>query len=161
TSVSLSWSAVPSAVGFNVYRNGGKVTGSPIAGTSFTDTGLAPGTVYGYTVKAVDSAGVEGAASSPANAQTTGTSTVPAPTNVTIGAVSAASVSLSWTAPAGVAGFDVLRGTTSGGPYAKVNGSLITTNTFADTGLTPSTTYFYVVKSEDSAGGLSPPSPEV
>jgi len=86
---------------------------------------------------------------------------VPAPTNVKIDAVDAASVTLSWTAPAEVAGFDVLRAAASGGPYAKVNASLVTATSFTDSRLTASTTYFYVVKSRDARGGSSGPSMEV
>jgi len=161
TTISLSWSAVASATGFNVYRDDARATSSPIPATSFTDPGRAPATTYGYTVKAVDAAGVEGAASSPLEVTTTGTPTVQAPTNVKVDAVDAASVTLSWTAPAEVAGFDVLRAGTSGGPYAKVNPSLVTGTSFTDTRLTASTTYFYVVKSKNGRGGSSVASMEV
>src|SRR6266478_4513410 len=161
TTVSLSWSAVAHATGFNVYRDGAKATSSPVPVTSFTDAGRSPGRTYSYTVKAIDSAGAEGAASSPLNVTTTGTPTIPAPTNVKIDAVGAASVTLSWTAPANAAGFDVFRAATSGGPFAKVNPSLVTGTSFTDTGLTGSTTYFYVIKSGGAGGGLSAPSMEV
>jgi chitodextrinase len=161
TSVSLSWDAVASATGFNVYRNGVKTTGSPVAVTSVTDTGLSAGTTYTYAVKAIDSAGAEGAATNPVNATTTGTPVIQAPTNVRIGAVSASSVTLSWTGAAGASGYGVFRAAAAGGPYAKANANLITGTTFTDAGLTGSTTYFYVVRSEDSAGGQSVPSPEV
>jgi poly(3-hydroxybutyrate) depolymerase len=161
TTISLSWSAVASAAGFNVYRDGSKATGTAVPQTAFTDVGRAPATTYSYTVKAVDAAGVEGAASSPLQVTTTGTSNVPAPTNVKIDAVDAASVTLSWTAPAEVAGFDVLRGGTSGGPYAKVNPGLVTNTSFTDAQLTAGTTYFYVVKSRDARGGSSGSSMEV
>jgi chitodextrinase len=40
--------------------------------TAYTDTGLATGTAYGYTVAAVDSAGAAGAVSSAVTATTTG-----------------------------------------------------------------------------------------
>ncbi len=161
TTVSLSWSAVAHATGFNVYRDGAKATSSPVPVTSFTDAGRSPGRTYSYTVKAIDSAGAEGAASSPLNVTTTGTPTIPAPTNVKIDAVGATSVTLSWTAPADATGFDVFRAGTSGGPFAKVNPSLVTGTSFTDTGLTGSTTYFYVIKSEGAGGGLSGPSMEV
>jgi poly(3-hydroxybutyrate) depolymerase/chitodextrinase len=161
TTISLSWSTVASATGFSVYRDGSKATNSPVSQTAFTDVGRAPGTAYSYTVKAVDSAGTEGAASSPLDVTTTGTSSVPAPTNVNVGAVDAASVTLSWTAPAEVAGFDVLRAATSGGPYAKINADLVTATSFKDSRLTANTTYFYVVKSKDARGGSSVASMEV
>ena len=55
TSVSLAWSASTDDVGvagYRIYRDGIKI-GAP-AGTSFTDSGLAPGTTYSYCVRAVD-----------------------------------------------------------------------------------------------------------
>ncbi|HTF74664.1 MAG TPA: fibronectin type III domain-containing protein [Bradyrhizobium sp.] len=161
TTVSLSWSAVAHATGFNVYRDGASATSSPVIATSCTDAGRSPGRTYSYTVKAIDSTGAEGAASSPLDVTTTGTPTIPAPTNVKIDAVGASSVTLSWTAPADATGFDVFRAGTSGGPFAKVNPSLVTGTNFTDTGLTGSTTYFYVIKSEGAGGGLSGPSMEV
>ena len=50
TTVSLSWSASAGASGYTVYRNG-VVVGTPTA-TSYTDTGLNPGTTYTYAVAA-------------------------------------------------------------------------------------------------------------
>jgi len=160
TSISLSWSPVASATGFNVYRDGAKASSSPVSATSFTDTSLSRGTTYRYTVTAIDSAGVEGAASGQLNVTTTGTPVVLVPTDLKIDSVSASSVALSWTAPAGVAGFDVFRGTSSGGPYSKANASLITDASFTDMGLIANTTYFYVVKSVDNTG-MSAPSSEI
>ncbi len=55
TSASLSWNAVSGAASYNIYR-GGTRTGSTTS-TSYTDTGLASGTGYSYTVAAVDSSG--------------------------------------------------------------------------------------------------------
>jgi poly(3-hydroxybutyrate) depolymerase/chitodextrinase len=161
TSISLSWSPVPSASGFNVYRNDARANGSRIAGTTFTDSSLAPGTTYGFQVRGVDAAGREGASSAILQASTTGTaSVVPPPTGLSVGEVKSDSVALSWTAPQGVAGFDVFRGTIAGGPYAKVNASLVTQPRFTDTKLAADTTYFYVVRS-NNASVLSVTSNEV
>jgi mannan endo-1,4-beta-mannosidase len=63
-SVDLTWTAADDNVGvtgYDVYRNGTKVGSSATA--SFTDTGLASGTAYTYTVKAKDAAGNISAAS--------------------------------------------------------------------------------------------------
>ena len=49
-----------------------------------------------------------------------------------------------------LAGYNMYRSTTQGGPYTKVNGSLVTVSDYADTGLTNGTTYYYVVTAEDS-----------
>ncbi len=60
TSVTLNWTAStdPSPGtgigGYFVYRNGARTTVAPIAATSYTDTGLNPGTQYSYQVSSVD-----------------------------------------------------------------------------------------------------------
>ncbi|MFF4019926.1 cellulose binding domain-containing protein [Streptomyces sp. NPDC001843] len=68
SSVSLSWSASPGAVGYVVYRDGRQV--GDTTGTSFTDSGLSASTSYTYTVKAHDSSGGTSAASDGALATT-------------------------------------------------------------------------------------------
>jgi len=61
-------------------------------------------------------------------------------------------VTLSWGASttSGVTGYNVYRGTTSGGPYTKVNNSVIAGTTYTDTSVQSGTTYFYVVTSVDN-----------
>ncbi|MDM0110782.1 fibronectin type III domain-containing protein [Variovorax sp. J22R133] len=72
SSMTIGWSAVAAAQGYNVYRNGSKSNTSPVAGTSYTDTGLAAATQYSWTVAAVDGSGLEGAMSAPATGTTSG-----------------------------------------------------------------------------------------
>ncbi|MEV6663604.1 chitinase [Streptomyces nigra] len=55
TSVALSWSAVPGATGYAVYRDGAKVR--TVTGTSATITGLSPATAYAFQVTALNEAG--------------------------------------------------------------------------------------------------------
>ncbi|QOV35922.1 glycoside hydrolase family 18 protein [Streptomyces ferrugineus] len=68
TSVSLAWNTVSGASGYNVYRNGTKVTA--VTGTSATVTGLAASTSYSFQVTATNAAG-----ESPKSAAVTGTTT--------------------------------------------------------------------------------------
>jgi chitodextrinase len=59
TSIALSWSPSTDASGiaeYRIYRDGGAAPVGTVQTTSFTDTGLAPGTAYSYTVRAVDGA---------------------------------------------------------------------------------------------------------
>jgi len=73
TSVSLSWGASTDNVGvtgYNVYRGG--VLAAASSGTTFTDSGLNPGTAYTYTVKAYDAAGNLSSASAPVTVTTQG-----------------------------------------------------------------------------------------
>lgn len=55
SSVSLAWNAVSGATGYNVYRDGTKVTA--VTGASATVTGLAASTSYGFQVTATNAAG--------------------------------------------------------------------------------------------------------
>lgn len=58
SSVSLAWSAVSGATGYNVYRSGTKITA--VTGTSATITGLAASTSYSFQITATNSAGESG-----------------------------------------------------------------------------------------------------
>ncbi|MFC5704061.1 carbohydrate binding domain-containing protein [Cohnella faecalis] len=72
------------------------------------------------------------------------------PQNVSAQAVSAGSISLTWTASTdnvGVAGYEVYRGATLAGTA--------TGTTFTDSGLSPATAYSYTVKAYDAAGNRS------
>jgi len=74
------------------------------------------------------------------------------PTNVTVSGVTTGQVALTWTPSlsTSIAGYNVYRGTTSGGPYGKINLSTVTASGFTDIGATSGTTYFYVVTSVGS-----------
>jgi poly(3-hydroxybutyrate) depolymerase len=54
SSISLSWTAVSGASGYHVYRNGSKVTTSPVTATSYTSSGLAAATSYNFQASAVN-----------------------------------------------------------------------------------------------------------
>jgi poly(3-hydroxybutyrate) depolymerase len=73
SSMTIAWSAVAGASGYNVYRNGAQVNAAPIGGTSYVDTGLASATTYGWTVTDLNGTGVESAPSTAATGTTTGT----------------------------------------------------------------------------------------
>ncbi len=81
-----------------------------------------------------------------------------APGGLTATAVAGGLIDLSWTSSAGATGYEVLRGPSAGAesttPIATPTGT-----SFQDTGLTPGTTFFYVVRST-SAGGTSASSSE-
>jgi len=73
------------------------------------------------------------------------------------------SVDLTWTASQspGVVGYNIYRGTVSGGPYSKVNGTPNVDNSYTDTTVTAGQTYFYVAKAVDSNDVESGPSNQV
>ena len=58
-----------------------------------------------------------------------------------------------------IAGYNVYQATVTGGPYTKV-GSLVPTSDYIDTSVVGGTTYFYVVRAENTAAQESPDSNE-
>jgi chitodextrinase len=100
SSIALSWAASTDNVGVTGYlvlRNGAQV-GTP-SGTSYTDTGLAAGTTYSYSVKAKDAAGNVSGASATVNGTTSsGTVTVPARSTIQAESYSAADARITKTA---------------------------------------------------------------
>jgi Cep192 domain 4 len=71
-------------------------------------------------------------------------------------------VDLSWNAPTSspdpVAGYHVYRATGSSTSYQLVNNTVLTTTSYADTGVQNSTSYSYYIKSVDASGNESDPS---
>jgi len=92
-----------------------------------------------------------------------GDTTPPAvPTGLLVASESLASIDLAWDAVAGdptLYGYEVLRSNTSGGPYTLL--ARVTENHYADTQVTESATYYYVVRSIDYSFNRSGNSAEV
>lgn len=65
------------------------------------------------------------------------------------------SVTLNWVASTGAVSYNVYRGTTSGGPYTKVNSTAITVLTYTDGSVLNGQTYYYVLTSVDASGNES------
>ena len=72
------------------------------------------------------------------------------------------SVALTWDASTStVSGYNVYRGTVSGGPYTLINSGLVTTLSYTDSTVQSGTTYYYVTTAVDSSGNESVHSNEV
>jgi poly(3-hydroxybutyrate) depolymerase len=71
SSIALSWSAANGATGYNVYRNGAKVTATPVTATSYTATGLDASTSYSFQVSSSGAGPVESALSTAVAGSTT------------------------------------------------------------------------------------------
>src|SRR4029077_16825802 len=69
---------------------------------------------------------------------------VDAPTNLTATA-GAGEATLNWTTVPAATSYNILRGTTTGGPYTQIGTA--TTNTYLDLTATFGSTYYYVVQS--------------
>jgi fibronectin type 3 domain-containing protein len=128
----LTWTAVPSATSYRLYRDGVLVA-SP-TGNTFTDSNLTNGLTYSYTVSAIV-ASAESAKSAPVTV-TPFVLTPAAPAGLTATGGNK-QVSLSWTASANATGYQVYRGATLVATQAGT--------TYLDTGLTNGTSYSYTV----------------
>lgn len=86
-----------------------------------------------------------------------GGTTPPAASTGLTASAGSGSVALDWAdnSESDLAGYNVYRSTTSGGPYTKVNSALVTTSAYGDTGLTNGTTYYYVVRAVDTSNNES------
>lgn len=64
------------------------------------------------------------------------------------------SVSVTWNASttSGLAGYNVYRGTVSGGPYSRITSTPTTALQFTDNAVTAGQTYFYVVTAVSGSG---------
>lgn len=137
----LTWTT--SSGSYNILRN---TTGSTtvytiiaigVAGSPYSDTGLVRGTTYYYAVTASNAGGTSGYSN-----QAISTILPTVPTGLIAGA-SGTQVSLSWTASTGGSSYNVKRSPTSGSGYVTISSP--TTTNYTDSGLTPGTTYYYVV----------------
>src|SRR5215467_8551944 len=72
------------------------------------------------------------------------------------------SVSLTWKASKSeVLGYNVYRGTSSGGPYSRINSELVRELTYKDENVPGSRTYYYVTRAVDANGRESANSSEI
>jgi hypothetical protein len=66
------------------------------------------------------------------------------------------SASLSWTdGDSGITGYNVYRGSVSGGPYTKINSALNANPAYNDNSVLAGQTYYYVTTAVDGSGGES------
>ncbi|MFQ5964326.1 MAG: fibronectin type III domain-containing protein, partial [Candidatus Scalinduaceae bacterium] len=154
TQIDLSWNASTDNVGvtgYRIYRNGSQV--GDVSSTTYQDTGLSPSTTYTYTVSAYDAAGNESGQSTGVSATTLSSFDITPPSipfRLFATTISTIQIDLSWDASTdnvGVTGYRIYR---DGSQVADVSST-----TYHDTGLSPSTTYTYTVSAYDAAGNES------
>jgi chitodextrinase len=151
-SVALSWGASTDDTGpvsYRVYRNGTLV--ATIAETQWTDPGVAGGTTYTYSVRAIDAAGNLGDAASATVAVDFTPPSAPASLTA-VWAGGPSRVELSWPAASddlGVVAYEVSRDGTALGTTP--------TTAFTDSAVSPATTYSYAVVAIDAGGNRSDP----
>ena len=156
STLTLTWTASTDNVavsGYDVYQNNVKINAANITVNSYNVTGLTPSTLYSFYVVAKDAAGNTSTSSSvnvTTGAPDTQAPTVPA--NLAASNMGQTFFTLSWSAATdnvGVAGYDVYKN------GVKDNTSLVTSTSYAVTGLTPGTTYALTVIARDAAGNAS------
>ena len=109
--IALTWSAVPGAAAYDVYRSGAKFQ-SGVTGTGWTDSDVTCGLTYSYTVSAVGDGGA-GPQCPPVSVATptppVSTTVLTAPTNLSVTGLwqGAASDVLAWTPVPGAATYTV------------------------------------------------------
>jgi fibronectin type 3 domain-containing protein len=168
TQINLSWTNnATNQTGFKVERSPDGVTFAQIgttgaATTVYSDSSLAPATLYYYRVRATNGAG-DSAYSNVSSATTLADTTPPAaPSNLTASPTSSSQINLSWTASTdnvGVTGYKIQRCQGSGcTTFVQIAAPAGTATIFSDTGLSASTSYSYEIVATDAAGNLSSPS---
>lgn len=165
--IDLSWTASATApTKYDVYASttSGFTPGSAnlveagVTGTTFAHTGLAANTTYYYAVQADNTFATSTFLTANATTKPLPCTTLPTvPGAVLAHAVSDTEIDLSWTASTAPAGctvtYNVYRGAAAGAESASaLNTNSFFPSSYADTGLTAATPYFYVVEAVDEAG---------
>jgi fibronectin type 3 domain-containing protein len=154
--VALTWSAVSGAAGYDIKRStsrGGPYTNiaAGIAVTSYLDNPVSNGVLYFYKVSATNNVG-ETVDSGLTTAYPSSTAPAP-PTDLTARVTSHVRIDLVWNSVLGATSYTIKRSTNNGGPYATIaNGAGTVFLAYADIGLTPNTTYYYVVSATNDIG---------
>ena len=153
------------------FTNGGNsnvtISSVTISGAGFTASGVQSGQIVTPGKTATLNVTFTPAGTGPIPGSVTVTSNATnSPASITLSGTGVQpvshSVTLTWTASTStVSGYNVYRSTVSGGPYTKLNSSLIAATTYVDSTVQASTTYFYVVTSVDSSNVESANSTEV
>ena len=152
--INLAWADnAADETGYKIERKTGATgTWAQIAtaganATSYNNTGLAALTAYYYRVRAYNANGNSGY-SNEANATTLN---LTAPGGLTATAVSASQINLGWTDTASnETGFKIERKTGATGAWAQIATVVANIVSYSNTGLSPSTTYYYRVRSYTS-----------
>lgn len=153
-SISISWNGSENITGYRLYRSSDDAVytelttvsqGALYTGISYTDTGLTAGTTYYYKVSAYNN---EGESDKSASVYV---STLSDPATLTLGTLTANSISMSWGSVTGAVGYRVYR-SSDGIAFTQISGDIVSATDYTDTGLTEHIVYYYAVTSYNSGG---------
>jgi len=166
-SVNLGSNSLLSASLTNTGNSNVTISSLTISGAGFSASGVTSGTTLtpnqavtlSVTFAPASAGSLTGSVSVVSNATNSPATIALSGTGVQLIAHSAA---LSWTASTSVVtGYNIYRGTVSGGPYAKLNSSLIALTTYTDSTVQSGQTYFYIVTAVDASNVESAYSNEI
>jgi fibronectin type 3 domain-containing protein len=154
TEIDLTWTTETDATNYTIQRSLNQTVWTTLApspaltsaSTGYADTSVLPGTTYYYRLFSVDAAGT----SAPA---TLTTATVPGTPTLNAAVASATAVNLSWTAAKGATSY-LVQSSPDGSTWTTIATQAGTT--YANTGLTADTAYYYQVIGVDAAGDGAP-----
>ncbi len=163
--ISLDWdnNTESSLDGYNVYRSDSasgsftKLNTTPLTASAYDDTAAPAGVESFYQVTAVNSAGESAPATTSATRPEPSAEIPAAPTGL-VATASEAGVNLDWAdnGESDLTGYNVYRSDNASGPFTKLNTSLLTTSSYADTAAPAGVESFYQVTAANTAGESSP-----
>jgi fibronectin type 3 domain-containing protein len=164
TSISLSWSAVSDASSYKIYKGASQGSVNEYVtltySTSYTVSGLSPGTGYYFCVSAID-ANAESAKSEAVYGQTSqsasnpgdgGTITPPPvkPEGLVVTQAASYSISLSWNSSQGAASYNIYRANSQTGASAKIGSA--TETSYTDSSVPEGRQFFYSIVGVNTSG---------
>jgi fibronectin type 3 domain-containing protein len=159
-SVTVTWSASTGATSYNIYRSttsGGEGTAAyatGITGLTYTNSSLANGSSFFYTVAAVSSGGT--------SAQSSEVTARPLAQITTLSAKTGnGQITIRFTGVTGATSYNLYRGTSSGGEGTTPYLTGTTTGEIIDTGVTNGQTYYYKITAVFGSNSESTQSSEI
>jgi hypothetical protein len=157
--VSLSWTAVGSALSYNVYRgttsNGETQLITGVGSTSYVDSSVSNGTAYYYTVTAVNANG-EGAASNEVSATPNAAPAAPAAPSNLVATAAPQRITLTWTNNATNATSIAIESRSNPNkPFSQIATVAPTATSFVNTGLRKRATYSYRIRAFNGTAASS------
>jgi len=150
TAIDISWSNVAGNTGYKLERQAGTDAWIQLGGllaadtTIYHDSGLTSGTLYGYRVSSVSSAGTS----------LPGTVVVAPVLNAPAG-ITSAKIDLSWPAVSGATGYRVER-SPDNSAWALIASPLAAATSYSDTIVASGVLYYYRLKAVTAAGESAP-----